>query len=80
MCKGYIMSSLITFIDNNIDSGDWCVVILNGEVIHEGHDYPRVTWFVEFFETYQGIPETVEHIGMTDEEIQNWREVLYGEE
>ena len=49
------MSSRITFIDNNIDSGDWCVVILNGEVIHEG-------------------------IGMTDDEIQNWREVLYGEE
>ena len=74
------MSSRITFIDNNNDSGDWCVVILNGEVIHEGHDYPRGTWFVEFFEIYQGIAETVEHIGMTDEEIQNWREVLYGEE
>ena len=68
------MSSRITFIDNNIDSGDWCVVILDGEVIHEGH------WFVEFFKTYQGIAETVEHIGMTDDEILNWREVLYGEE
>ena len=52
------MSSRITFIDNNIDSGDW---------------------FVKFFELYQGVAETVEHIGMTDEEILNWREVLYGE-
>lgn len=74
------MSSRIIFIDNNIDSGDWCVVILNGEVIHEGHDYPRGTWFVEFFELYQGIAETVEHIHMSDEEIQNWGEVLYGED
>ena len=74
------MSSRITFIDNNIDSGDWCVVILNGEVIHEGHDYPRGDWFVEFFKAYQGIAETVEHVEMTDEEIQNWREVLYGED
>lgn len=74
------MSSRITFIDNNIESGDWCVVILDGEVIHEGHDYPRGARFVRFFEMYQGIAETVEHIGMTDEEIENWREVLYGEE
>ena len=74
------MSSRITFIDNNIDSGDWCVVILNGEVIHEGHGYPQGHWFVEFFKEYQGIAETVEHIGMTDDEILNWREVLYGEE
>lgn len=68
------MSSRITFIDNNIDSGDWCVVVLNGEVIYEGHG------FVKFFKEYQGIAETVEHIGMTDEEILNWREVLYGED
>ena len=31
------MSSRITFIDNKIDSGDWFVVILNGEVIYERH-------------------------------------------
>ncbi len=68
------MSSRITFIDNSIDSDDWYVVILNGEVIHEGHAYPRGTWFVKFFELYQGIAETVEHIRMTDEEILNWRE------
>ena len=74
------MSSRITFIDNNIESGDWCVVLLDGEVIHEGHDYPRGDWFVNFFETYQGIAEHTEHIAMTDAEILNWREVLYGEE
>ncbi len=68
------MSSRITFIDNSIDSDDWYVVILNGEVIHEGHAYPRGTWFVKFFELYQGIAETVEHIRMTDEEMLNWRE------
>ena len=74
------MSSRITFIDNNIESGDWCVVLLDGEVIHEGHDYPRGDWFVSFFETYQGIAEYTEHIAMTDDEILNWKEVLYGEE
>lgn len=78
------MSSRITFIDNNIDdnieAGAWCVVLLNGEVIHEGHNYPQGHWFVEFFKEYQGIAETVEHIEMTDEEILNWREVLYGED
>ena len=74
------MSSRITFIDNNIESSDWCVVILDDEVIYEGHGYPQGYGFVKFFKEYQGIAETVEHIGMTDEEIQNWREVLYGEE
>ena len=48
------MSSLIKFIDNNTESGDWCVVVLNGEVIHEGHGYPQGHWFVEFFKAYQG--------------------------
>ena len=28
------MSSRITFIDNNIESSDWCVVILDDEVIY----------------------------------------------
>ena len=74
------MSSSMIFIDNNIASGDWCVVLLDGEVIHEGHEYPRGDWFVRFFETYQGIAEYTEHIAMTDEQILNWREVLYGEE
>ena len=74
------MSSRITFIDNKIDSGDRFVVILNGEVIYEWHGYPQGHGFVKFFKEYQGIAETVEHIGMTDEEILNWREVLYGEE
>lgn len=74
------MSSKITFIDNVIGSGDWCVILLDGEVIHEGHDYPRGDWFVRFFETYQGIAEYIEHVQMTDDQIENWREVLYGEE
>ena len=74
------MSSRMIFIDNNIASGDWCVVLLDGEVIHEGHDYPRGAWFVEFFKAYQGIAENVEHIQMQDEEIENWRKIIYGEE
>ena len=74
------MSSRITFIDNNIASGDWCVVLLDGEIIPEGHEYPRGHWIVEFSKNDQGIAENVEHIYMSDEEIQNWREVLYGEE
>ena len=73
------MSSRMIFIDNNIASGDWCVVLLDGEVIHEGHDYPQGHWFVEFFKNYQGIAEYVEHVEMTDEQIENWREILYGE-
>ena len=67
------MSSNITFIDNNIDGGDWTVILFNGEVIHEGHTYPQGNRFVEFFKAYQGITETIEHIHMSDEEIQNWR-------
>lgn len=74
------MSNTITFIDNNIESGDWCVIVLNGEVIHEGHDYPRGHWFIEFFKTYQGIAENVIHEQLPDEDIRNWREVLYGDE
>lgn len=74
------MSSRMTFIDNNIASGDWCVVLLDGEVIHEGHEYPRGNWLVEFFKNYQGIAEYVEHVEMNDEQILNWREVLYGED
>lgn len=73
------MSNTITFIDNNIESGDWCVIVLNGEVIHEGHDYPRGDWFVEFFENYQGIAEHIIHERLPDEDIMNWREILYGE-
>lgn len=73
------MSSNIKFIDNNDESGDWCVVVLDGEVIHEGHDYPRGYWFVQFFKNYQGIAEHVEYIQLTDDEIENWREVVYGE-
>ena len=73
------MSSSINFIDNNIESGDWCVVVLDGEVIHEGHDYPRGHWFVEFFRAYQGIAEHIEYINLTDEQIENWKEFLYGD-
>lgn len=73
------MSSNIKFIDNNDESGDWCVVVLDGEVIHEGHDYPRGHWFVEFFKSYQGIAEHVEHIQLTDAEIKNWRRAVYEE-
>lgn len=73
------MSSSIKFIDNNTESGDWCVVVLDGEVIHEGHNYPRGDWFVEFFRAYQGFAEHVEHIHLTDEQIGNWKEVVYGE-
>jgi len=48
-------------------------------VVHEGHDYPRGYWFVQFFKNYQGVAEYVEHIQLTDDEIDNWREVVYGE-
>ena len=73
------MSSRMTFIDNNIASGDWCVVLLDGEVIHEGHGYPQGHSFVEFFKNYQGIAEYVDHVQMTDEQIESWREILCGE-
>ena len=74
------MSSRITFIDNSADGGDWTVIILDGEVIHEGHYYPAGQAFVNFFISYQGLTESVDHIILDDEQINNWREVLYGEE
>lgn len=73
------MSSCIKFIDNNKESGDWCVIILDGDVIWEGHSYPRGESFVNFFTYYQGIADHTEHIQLTDDEIENWREVIYGE-
>jgi len=73
------MSNSMTFIDNNGESGDWCIILLNGEVIHEGHDYPRGDWFVHFFSVYNGQAETVEHVHMTDKQILDWRNTLYGD-
>lgn len=74
------MSSRMTFIDNNEESGDWCVILLDGYVVHEGHNWPAGDWFVEFFKNYQGIAESVDHIHLPDESIMDWRQVLYGEE
>jgi len=73
------LSNSMTFIDNSNDSGDWCVILFNGEVAHEGHEYPRGSAFVEFFDTYNGQAETIEHIKMTDEQIKNWEKYLYGD-
>ena len=67
------MSSRITFIDNSDDGGDWVVILLDGEVVHEGHSYPQGSKFVEFFKAYQGFTEHIEHIKMDDEQINNWR-------
>lgn len=73
------MSSNIKFIDNNKESGDWCIIVLDGEVIYEGHDYPKGELAFDFFRNYQGIAEHVDHIQLTDNEIQNWRWFVYGE-
>lgn len=74
------MSNSMTFIDNSNDSGDWCVILFNGEVAHEGHEYPRGYAFVKFFKEYNGMAENIKHVQMNDEEILDWRKTLYGDE
>ena len=73
------MSSNIKFIDNSKESGDWCIIVFDGEVIYNGHGYPSGQLFVDFFKAYQGMADYAEHIQLTDDEIENWRWVVYGE-
>lgn len=67
------MSSTIKFITNAKGEGDWCLVVLDGEVIHQGHDLSFYKAY-ELMKYYGGFAEHVSYIELTDDEINNWEE------
>lgn len=58
------MSSTIRLISN--ESGDWEVLLLNGEVYEEGHDIPTHTWM----NLIHGLGHEVSIEEVTDEEME----------
>ena len=59
------MKNTIRLITN--ESGDWEVLLLNGEVYEEGHDIPTYTW-INLIQDL-GYKASVEEV--TDEEMEN---------
>lgn len=66
------MSSNMKFISNSLGNGDWCLVVLDGEVLYEGHELSFFDAY-ELMNCYGRIPEIFEYIKLDDEQIQNWR-------
>lgn len=67
------MSSNMKFITNTKGDGDWCIVILDGEIIHQGHDLSFYNAF-ELVKYYGGFNEYVSYIELTNEQMQKWEE------
>lgn len=65
------MSSVCKFITNTKGSGDWCIVVFDGEAIHQGHCLSFHQAF-ELFKYYGGQAEFVEYKEVTDEELEEY--------
>lgn len=58
------MSDTINLVTN--ESGDWEVLLLNGEIYYEGHNIPTYTWLNLFRE----LGYVVSTKDLTDEEME----------
>lgn len=67
------MSSSIKFISNTKGAGDWCLVVLDGEVVKSGHSLSFYDMY-ELMKYYGSFAEHVSYIELTDEQIEEWRE------
>ena len=67
------MSSNIKFITNAKGDGDWCIVVLDGEIIHQGHDLSFYKAY-ELMKYYGGFAENVSYIELTNSQMQEWED------
>lgn len=66
----------VHIITNGNGSGDWVIVVLEGDVIYEGHSVSPFH-MKDILEAVNGF-EHLEFHSLTDEELENWREVVWG--
>ena len=67
------MSSTLTVITNTLGEGDWMIIALEGDVVHEGHSVAAIH-LVDVFKDVMGTYEYVTFHELTDEQIEDWRE------
>lgn len=66
---------MVRIITNSKGSGDWVIVILEGDEIFAGHSISPQDLH-NILEATAGY-EFIEYHELTDEEIENWEEVIY---
>ena len=69
------MSSIVKFITNSKGSGDWCFVVLDGEVIKSGHNLSFYDAF-ELVKYYGNLSEDISYHEITDEQLEYWEDYV----
>lgn len=67
---------ILRIITNNKESGDWIIVVLDGEEIYSGHSI-GTCHLADILNTCNGFEYLYEH-SLTDEQIEDWEQVIYG--
>lgn len=58
---------MVKLLYNGAGSGDWYILIVNGEIYFEGHSIPTMIWLNIIEECFNGDIEYVPHL--TDEQL-----------
>jgi hypothetical protein len=65
----------VHIITNSLGSGDWVVVVLEGDVIYEGHSLGPYQ-LKDILESVNGF-EHLRYHELNDEEMENWQEAIW---
>jgi hypothetical protein len=65
----------VKIVTNDLESGDWVMVIKDGEEIYSGHNIGTLH-MIDILKEVNGF-EDISYHALTDEELENWEEVVY---